>query len=348
MAVDSNTFPVVGIGASAGGLQAIKQLFDRMPVDTGMAFVIVTHLPLGRESDLPEIVSRYTKIRTSVAGANQVIEPDHVYVCPPDHILTIEEGCVRLKAREDPVQRKPIDVFLSSLANDRGEAAVGILLSGSGSDGALGMKAIKERGGLTLAQGTDGAGPQHSEMPDAAIASGVVDLVMPAEEMAARLTEFAGTFALADDDVADIDTAAAGEYQRSICQIILQQVGHDFSGYKQRTFQRRVRRRMQVLQIRDAAGYLNRLREDSEEVTNLFRDLLIGVTNFFRDPEAFDALERWVIPQLFAGKGANDLVRVWVPGCATGEEVYSIAILMRERMATSKAQSIFAGTWRPW
>jgi two-component system CheB/CheR fusion protein len=339
MPVESSTFPIVGIGASAGGLQAIKQLFDRMPVDTGMAFVIVTHLPLGRESDLPEIVSRYTKIRTSVAHADQVIEPDHVYVCPPDHILTIEQGRVRLRAREDAVQRKPIDVFLSSLANDRGEAAVGILLSGSGSDGALGMKAIKERGGLTLAQGTDGTGPQHSEMPDAAIASGVVDLVLSAEDMASRLTEFARTFEPSDDDdVAGVESQDFGEQQRRISDILLKQVGHDFSGYKQKTFQRRVRRRMQVQQIDDLDRYVQRLNDDADEVTNLFRDLLIGVTNFFRDPDAFGALERLVIPALFEGKGANDHVRVWVPGCATGEEVYSIAILLRERMETLKVQ----------
>src|SRR5215475_9852096 len=184
-------FPVVGIGASAGGLQAIKQFFERMPVDTGMAFVIVTHLPMGRESELPEIVGRYTPIPTRVAGADQAVEPDHVYVCPPDHILTIDQGRLRLKAREDAVQRRPIDVFLSSLANDRSELAVGVLLSGSGSDGALGMKAIKERGGFTLAQGHDGTRPQHSEMPESAIASGVVDLVVSAEAMADRLVAYA-------------------------------------------------------------------------------------------------------------------------------------------------------------
>src|SRR5262245_34582828 len=300
-------FPIVGIGASAGGLQAIKQLFDRMPTNTGMAFVIVTHLPLGRESELPEIVSRYTKIRTSVAGADQVIEPDHVYVCPPDHILTIEQGRVRLKAREDAVQRKPIDVFLSSLANDRGELAIGILLSGSGSDGALGMKAIKERGGFTLAQGHDGSRPQHSEMPEAAIASGVVDLVVSAEAMAERLVVFARATQVSDDAKVDHSDGFA-EHQRQISKILLNQVGHDFSGYKQRTFQRRVRRRMQVRQTEDIEQYVEQLRNEADEVSNLFRDLLIGVTNFFRDPEAFSVLEHLVIPKLFEGKAANDQV----------------------------------------
>jgi two-component system CheB/CheR fusion protein len=330
MAADPS-FPVVGIGASAGGLQAIKQFFERMPTNTGMAFVIVTHLPMGRESEMPEIVGRYTKLPTRASTADELVEPDHVYVCPPDHILTIEKGRLRLKMREDAVQRRPIDVFLSSLANDRGESAVGILLSGSGSDGALGMKAIKERGGLTLAQGTDGTGPQHAEMPGAAIASGVVDLVLPAELMADRLMAFAQGLEPADEAVADADRSF-DQQQKTISQILLKRVGHDFSGYKQKTFQRRVRRRMQVLQMDDVDRYVKRLQDDPDEVTNLFRDLLIGVTNFFRDPEAFETLERVVIPQLFAEKGANDNVRVWVPGCATGEEVYSLAILLRERM----------------
>jgi two-component system CheB/CheR fusion protein len=335
MAEDS-VFPIVGIGASAGGLQAIKQFFERMPADTGMAFVIVTHLPMGRESDLPEIVGRYTKIPTRVARADHVIEPDHVYVSPPDHILTVEQGHLRLKAREDAIQRNPIDVFFSSLANDRGEAAVGVLLSGSGSDGSLGMKAIKERGGFTLAQGADGSGPQHGEMPGAAISSGVVDLVVSAEDMAPRLVQFARTFEPPDDEGAESPEESFAEQQQAIAKILLRQVGHDFSGYKQKTFQRRVRRRMQVLQVDETADYISRLREDPEEAGSLFRDLLIGVTSFFRDPEAFDALERLVIPQLFANKGANDAIRVWVPGCATGEEVYSIAMLLRERMETLK------------
>ena len=290
MAADRSTFPIVGIGASAGGVQALKQFFEPMPADTGMAFVIVTHLPMGRESDLPDIVGRFTRMPTRVAGVDQVIEPDHVYVCPADHILMIERGHVRLKAREDSIQRKPIDVFLSSLANDRGDAAIGILLSGGGSDGALGMKAIKERGGLTMAQGSDGTRPQHSEMPDAAISSGVVDMVVSAEEMASRLVEFARTFEPKDGDIAG---EAFEKPQQAICAILLRQVGHDFSGYKQRTFQRRVRRRMQVLQIENVADYIDRLRRETEEVTSLFRDLLIGVTNFFRDPEAFEALDRW-------------------------------------------------------
>src|SRR5262249_41267506 len=152
MAEDTAIFPIVGIGASAGGLQALKQFFEHMPVDTCMAFLIVAHLPMGRESDMPDIVGRYATTLTRLATANQAALPDHGYVCPPDHTMTVEGGHMRLKAREDAIQRKPIDVVLSSLANDRGEAAIGVLLSGSGNDGTLGIKAIKERGGVTFAQ----------------------------------------------------------------------------------------------------------------------------------------------------------------------------------------------------
>src|SRR5882724_8011364 len=335
VAVETDSrFPIVGIGASAGGLQAIKLLFERMPADTGMAFVIVTHLPKGRESDLPEIIDRFTTMPAHAATADHPIEPNHVYVAPPDHIVTIEAGRLRLRAREDAVQRKPIDVFLSSLAKERADAAIGVLLSGSGNDGTLGMKAIKAFGGLTVAQGTDGDGPQHSEVPNAAIATGVVDSVLAVDEMAARLTEFARVFAQKESEP---ESEALEKAQPAICQILLRQTGHDFSGYKQRTFHRRVRRRMQVLGIAEPADYASRLSQDAEEVTLLFRDLLIGVTSFFRDADAFHALEELVIPQLFAGKGVSESVRVWVPGCATGEEAYSIAILLREHMDALKA-----------
>ena len=310
MVEETVIFPIVGIGASAGGLQALKQFFEHMPVDTGMAFMIVTHLPMGRESDMPDIVGRYTTMLTRVATANQAVVPDHVYVCPPDHIMTVEGGHMRLKAREDAIQRKPIDVFLSSLANDRGEAAIGVLLSGSGNDGTLGIKAIKERGGVTFAQIGDGHGPQHSEMPGAAIASGFIDFAVPAEEMGARLADLARAF---EESAASGEKQSGEEFeepQKAICQILLKQVGHDFSGYKQRTFQRRVTRRMQVLQIDSIARYVDCLRQDGGEVNNLFRDLLIGVTNFFRDPEAFEVLDRLVIPKLLEGKGDRKSTRL--------------------------------------
>jgi two-component system, chemotaxis family, CheB/CheR fusion protein len=342
-------FPIVGIGASAGGLEALEGLFRAMPADTGLCFVLVTHLARGHVSSLVEILSRYTTMPVMTAADGAQLQPNQLHVCPPDHIMTMIDGRLRLQLRADEAQRKPIDVYLSSLAEEHGEASIGILLSGGGSDGTLGIKAIKERGGLTLAQGGDGAGPLQTGMPDTAIAAGVIDLVLSVEDMATRLAEYARNFgkieALTNEEHhAEGDARRRDGYQ-AIYRLLLNQLGHDFSGYKEKSFQRRVRHRMQVLQITNLKQYIARLREEPEEVTLLFRDLLIGVTNFFRDPGAFEVLEKTVIPALFEGKGASEMVRIWVPGCATGEEVYSIAILLREhmdRLRTSPKVQLFA------
>jgi len=328
---------IVGIGASAGGLEALEGLFRSMPPDTGMSFALVTHLARGHVSSLVEILSRYTPMPVKTATNGAAMNPNELYVCPPDHIMTMVDGELRLQLRADEAQRKPIDVFLSSLAEEHGEASVGILLSGGGSDGTLGVKAIKERGGLTLAQGGDGAGPLQTGMPDTAIAAGVIDLVLPVNEMAMRLSDYARNFGkieALEDHQKGVNGEIKSEGYQAIYSILYKQVGHDFSGYKEKSFQRRVRHRMQVLQIGVLRQYVARLRKEPEEVTLLFRDLLIGVTNFFRDPGAFEMLEKSVIPALFEGKGASDIVRIWVPGCATGEEVYSLAILIREHMET--------------
>jgi two-component system, chemotaxis family, CheB/CheR fusion protein len=332
-------YPIVGIGASAGGLEALQGLLSAMPADTGMSFALVTHLARGHASSLVEILSRYTQMPVKTAADGAVLNPNELYVCPPDHIMTVGDGRLRLQLRVDEAQRKPIDVFLSSLAEHHNEATVGILLSGGGSDGTLGIKAIKEHGGLTLAQGGDGTGPLQTGMPDTAIAAGVVDLVLPVEEMARRLAQYARNFPKLQEQIEqDYQEAAENESKRNgyqaIYRLLQKQVGHDFSGYKEKSVQRRVRHRMQVLQIASLKHYIARLRDNPEEVTALFRDLLIGVTNFFRDPGAFETLEKNVIPAMFEGKGASDTVRVWVPGCATGEEVYSLAILLREHMDT--------------
>ena len=264
------------------------------------------------------------------------IEPNHIYTLQPGTLLTIANG--RLQVR--PVnaahrERNPIDIFLASLADDRGDGAVGIILSGSGSDGTLGVKAIKEHGGFTIAQGPDGI-QRHPGMPDSAIATGFVDLVLPVEKMAAALVDYVQTAApLGDltDDREMRENARVEEARRAITTILRNQIGHDFRGYKHNTFLRRVQRRMQALRLTDIEDYVQHLRQDRVEAALLFRDLLIGVTNFFRDADAFQVLEKEVIPQLFEGRGAGDAVRVWVPGCATGEEVYSIAMLLARACA---------------
>jgi two-component system CheB/CheR fusion protein len=326
-------FPIVGIGASAGGVEALEGLFRAMPTDSGMAFIVVTHLAPERESLIAEIIGRCTKTPACEVRDGAAIEPNHIYTLQPGTLLTIANG--RLQVR--PVnaahrERNPIDIFLASLADDRGDGAVGIILSGSGSDGTLGVKAIKEHGGFTIAQGPDGI-QRHPGMPDSAIAAGFVDLVLPVEEMAPALVDYIQTAApLGDLTNGQEPRKSAGveEAHRAITTILRNHIGHDFRGYKHKTFLRRVQRRMQVLRLADIEDYVQHLRQDRTEAALLFRDLLIGVTNFFRDADAFQVLEKEVIPTLFEGKGAGDAVRVWVPGCATGEEVYSIAMLLAE------------------
>src|SRR5262245_5461223 len=268
-----------------------------MPAESGMAFVVVTHLAPRRESLLPEILARDTKMRVLIAEDDQPIHPNHIYVAPADAVLGIQKGRLRLRSAQAGAERTPIDAFFATLADDQGDHAIGIVLSGAGSDGTLGIKAIKEGGGLTLAQGADHSGPRHSGMPESAIASGLVDLAVPVEAMPAHLVAYARSFDILDKDIEKDDGAEAA--RQAICTILQEQTGHDFSGYKTRTFYRRIERRMQVLQLRSLEAYAEQLRQNPAEVDRLFRDLLIGVTNFFRDAKAFEALEQVVMPKLF-------------------------------------------------
>ncbi|MER9326864.1 PAS domain-containing protein [Mesorhizobium sp. M0152] len=313
----------------------MEGLFKGVTGQPGMAFVIITHLSPKRESLLHEVVRRYTAMPVAVIEDGMTVQPNHVYVMPQNVVLTIDRGVLHLRRPNGFSQeRKPIDIFFSALAEDQGEYAVGVILSGGDSDGTLGAKAIKERGGLTVAQMSDGYGPRNPDMPQSAISSGLVDIAVPAEEIGAKLDAFARSFdtlnGLADDD--SDETAELNKVRDEIYGILRSRSGHDFSGYKTRTFLRRIKRRMQIAQLQSISVYIKWLKEDPREVMNLLRDLLINVTNFFRDPEAFAVLENLIVPQLFEGKDASDAVRVWVPGCATGEEVFSIGMLLREHM----------------
>ncbi|RWH84534.1 MAG: chemotaxis protein CheR [Mesorhizobium sp.] len=328
-------FPIVGVGASAGGIPAMEGLFKGITGQPGMAFVIVTHLSPGRESLLHEVVGRYTQMPVVVAEDGITVLADHVYVMPQNVVITIDKGVLHL--RQSNVlsrERKPIDIFLSALAEDQGEYAVGVILSGGDSDGTLGAKAIKERGGLTVAQAPDGYGPRNPDMPKSAISSGLIDIAAPAEDIGAKLEGFARSFGILNGAAGDGETAERGRLRDEIYGILKGQSGHDFSGYKTKTFLRRVKRRMQIAQLGSIAAYVEWLKKDPREVMDLFRDLLINVTEFFRDPDAFQVLEKKIIPQLFEGKTASDAVRIWVPGCATGEEVFSVGMLVREHMET--------------
>jgi two-component system, chemotaxis family, CheB/CheR fusion protein len=324
-------FPIVGIGASAGGIEALELFFKTMPADPGMAFVLVTHLPHGRVSLLPDIIGRSTTLPVLSATDDTDVESNHVYVMPADVVLELKGGKLNVRSEGSVHATHPIDVFFASLATDQEDSAIGIVLSGSGSDGSLGIKAIKEAGGLTLAQGGDGSGPRHSSMPASAIATGLVDMVLPVEQMPVWLVDFAKRREGHKTGVEQSESSGnLAEIQGRISSILLKQLGHDFSGYKEKPFVRRVTRRMEVLQLENVEGYVEHLRRSPAEAKLLMRDLMIGVTNFFRDPSAFTALETVVIPRLFADHGMNDSIRVWVPGCSTGEEVYTLAILLRE------------------
>ena len=348
---------IVGIGASAGGIEAFRSFFEHMPGDTGMAFVVVLHLPAERRSLLPEIIGRWTTMPVVDVDQGCVVEPGHVYVPRPGTVVIFHGGRLHQHhpGPDEGRETTPIDIFFNSLATALGESAIGVVLSGTGSDGALGLKAIKERGGLTLAQGTiagttgggttgagtPGAGtqgtePMHAGMPDSAVATGAVDLVVPVEAMPGHIVAVQQARSAAHGQ-ADLPEAERDQARLQICAALHRQVGHDFSQYKEKTFLRRVQRRMHVLNIRDLGGYASRLGRDRGEAVMLFRDLLIGVTSFFRDEDTFDLLKRDVIPRLFEGKRPDSTIRVWVAGCATGEEAYSLAMLLQEHIDSHPA-----------
>jgi len=328
---------IVGIGASAGGIEALRVFFQNVPMANGLGFVVILHLSPDRASMLAEVLGRWTGMPVDQAEDGMAVERDHVYVIPPNLLMTIKGGRLRLQVPSTPMRENhPVDIFFGSLAADKGGNAIGVVLSGTGSDGALGLKAIKEAGGMSLAQGSGGGQPQYAGMPSAAVAAGAVDLIVPVEAMPQRILRLEARPESEGEEAATPEADKIAALKPAICDILRNQVGHDFNGYKQQTFVRRVHRRMQFLGL-DLPEYVQRLREDKSEVGLLFHDLLIGVTSFFRDPEAYAAIEEIVIPQLFNGKGAANTIRIWVTGCATGEEAYSLAILMSERMAQQQA-----------
>lgn len=322
---------IVGIGASAGGLAAFKSFLANMPPEPGMGFVLVQHLAPDHKSLLVELLGANSPLPVITAVDGVTVEENCVYVIPPDATLTIKDGALRLETPAPARQhRRPIDSFFVSLAEDQGECAVGIILSGVGSDGSLGIRAIKAHGGLTMAQ----AEFDHqalSGMPHSAAATGMVDHVMAVEAMPDMLTGYHGHMndvaERKDDDGMRKDIR---DHLAVITKLLHSGVKHDFSGYKETTLIRRLQRRMQVLQLDNVEAYIERMKVSPDEVTALFREVLIGVTEFFRDPEAFEALKTLAIRPMLAAKQPGDCVRVWIAGCSTGEEVYSIAILLKE------------------
>ncbi len=331
------SFPVVGIGASAGGLAAFEAFFRALPTDSGpdMAFVVVQHLAPDHPSILTDLLKRFTRMPVFEVEDGMTVERNVIYVIPPNRDLAFLNGTLQLLEPTAPRgQRLAIDFFFRSLAQDQRERAIGIVLSGTGSDGTLGVRAIKGEGGMVIAQSPEST--DFDGMPRSAIATGMVDFVLAPADMPSELIAYAAHAFGRAGDALSRPAVKTTDALKKIFVLLRAQTGHDFSLYKQSTITRRVERRLAVHRIQHADEYVRLLQQTPDEVDALFRDLLIGVTSFFRDPEAFAALEEHVIPRLFAGKSMDTAVRVWVPGCSTGEEAYSIAMLLVEHIEAAR------------
>jgi two-component system, chemotaxis family, CheB/CheR fusion protein len=328
---------IVGVGASAGGLSALEKFFDNMPADSGMAFVVIQHLSPDFKSLMDDLLARHTTMTIHRVTSGTVLRPDCIYLIPPKSQMTVDQGSLYLTDR-DPGQHLdlPIDVFFRSLASDARERAIGVILSGTGSDGSRGIRDIHEVGGLVLVQTVDSA--QFDGMPRSALATGTCDLMLPPEQMPMAILKYAGftpeerieAFRQIALDEGEVD----GEY-RTIFSLLRSQYNLDFSRYKPPTVGRRIQRRMDARDTGDTNAYAAILAKEPEELDALYRDLLIGVTEFFRDPKAFRKLEDVVLPELFRDRKDHEEVRVWSTGCATGEEAYSLAIIFTEQAERS-------------
>lgn len=331
--------PVVGLGASAGGLEAFQNFLTSAPADAGLAYVLVQHLDPNHESMLAELLGRRTEMPVHQITDGMSIAPNTVYLIPPNASLNIEHAQLKLSDFSEPRGfRRPIDSFFRSLAVDQGSNAACIVLSGTGADGSEGLRAVKEAGGLTLVQDPETA--KYDGMPKSAVATGLVDKVIAVSDMPAAIRDY---FDRSQSGMLHLPDLT--DFLLAICEELRHRLGHDFSQYKRSTMLRRIQRRMQVVGATTGAEYLDRLRSKQDEARLLFRDLLINVTCFFRDAEAFDVLRREVIPEILRNKGASDTIRIWTPGCSSGEEAYSIAILLAEalgRMSARPNVQIFA------
>lgn len=312
-------FPVVGVGASAGGLDAFTQLLKALPVDTGMAFVLVQHLSPTHESALAEILSRVTQMPVTEVRSESKVEPNHVYVIPPGQGMILSGKALQLLPLEGRVKLRPVDRFFRSLAEELGLQAIGVVLSGTATDGTIGLEAIKAEGGITFAQDSTA---EQDGMPHSAISSGCVDFVLPPDEIARELARIGKhPYVVPSSDEPNLT---------QVLHLLRHGTGIDFSNYKYNTIYRRVTRRMVLQKIEDLKDYIRFLKENPAEVTSLYYDLLIGVTSFFRNPEAFEALKDKVFPRLIKSQAGRDPVRIWSVGCSTGQEAYSLAMAFME------------------
>lgn len=325
-------FLITGIGASAGGVQALQTFFKNVPDRSGIAYVVILHLSPDHDSMLAEILKLATSMPVTQVKEKVLIKPDHVYVVPPDHHLIVEdESIVVSKNILLEERRAPIDIFFRSLGDTHGERSVCVVLSGTGANGSMGLKRVKEKGGAIYVQDPQEA--EFSEMVRHAMDTGLVDEVLPVSAIPARIIAYRNNFGIQRIPVeADNDADKQRKDLIDIFSLLRLRTGHDFTNYKRPTVLRRIERRMQVHNLSNLQTYKNFIHDHPEELDSLLKDLLISVTNFFRDKETFEVLDAQVLPQIFSNKSSDDQVRIWVVGCATGEEAYSIAMLCAEKM----------------
>jgi two-component system CheB/CheR fusion protein len=327
--LSKDIFPVIGVGASAGGLEAFKKLVKAIPANSGMAFILVQHLHPEHESSLPEILQRETKIIVQEISDNVEVKPDHIYIIPANKILVANDGVLQLTPRPKNKKNMPIDIFFASLAEVHQNHAIGIVLSGTGEDGTEGLRKIKEQGGITFVQ--DMASAAFDNMPANAIKNDVADFVLSPEEMPQQLLQLKNVFTKPENDKGN-DGGQVSEEESYVQILALVRIrnGADFTYYKQSTIRRRILRRMAIQKLDTITDYLHYLRENKDEQNLLFQDLLIPVTGFFRDPKTFENISKIVWPELVKNKTTINPLRIWVAGCSTGEEAYSLGISLYE------------------
>jgi two-component system CheB/CheR fusion protein len=323
-------FPVVGVGASAGGVEALEDFFENLPAESGMSFVVITHTDPKRTSLMPSIISRKTKLTVKLIEEGMAVEPNTVFMPPSDHDLLIDKEIFHLKKRPPRGEpHMPVDFFLKHLAKERGGQAGCVILSGTGTDGTYGLRAVKEHAGVAIVQSPESA--RHAGMPVSALDTGLADFVNSPAEMPGLLIQY---FKHPAQISVHVDKRAEKETEsiKRVLAFLTNRTRHDFSFYKDGTIERRIARRLAVNRCRDLSEYLKTLHRDEREIKALFQDLLIGVTTFFRDPDAFSYLKEHVLAGVFSTKKESENLRVWVPGCATGEEAFSVAMILKEYM----------------
>ena len=340
-------FPVVGIGASAGGLEAFTAFLTALPAATGMAFVLVQHMDPNHQSVLTSLLQRTTAMPVQEVTDGMSVEPNHVYVIPPNSLMTFSKGVLALTPRlQHFIKNLPIDHFFQTLAEDLGSRAIGVVLSGTASDGAQGLRAIKEQGGVTFAQDKESA--QYPGMPLSAIAAGCVDFILPPGRIAIELARINGHayFRSVHGSELSLPEGTVRDGFAAVCSLLKTATGVDFHLYKPATIGRRIARRMALRKLSALGEYLQLLAEDRAELNALYEDIFIHVTSFFRDPESLQALQQMVFAKAPSKEKSERTIRVWVAGCSSGEEIYSIAMLLIEQLGAQRNRTAiqFFGT----